>query len=73
MIPASLPLKQEAAGKTGNDVDPYVYRSNDGLATWTKFSVQPVSKIFLSPTFAVWSPLMIFAMFGVYLLSKVKT
>lgn len=28
---------------------------------------------FLSPTFAIWSPLVIFAMFGVYLLSKVRT
>ncbi|MBC7900363.1 MAG: LptF/LptG family permease [Saprospiraceae bacterium] len=28
---------------------------------------------FLSPAFAVWSPLMLFAMLGVYLLSKVKT
>lgn len=28
---------------------------------------------FLSPAMAVWSPLVIFAMFGVYLLSKVKT
>lgn len=28
---------------------------------------------YLSPVFAVWSPLVIFAMFGVYLLSKVKT
>ena len=27
----------------------------------------------LSPAFAIWSPLMIFAMFGVYLLSKVRT
>ncbi len=28
---------------------------------------------FLSPAFAVWSPLAIFALFGVYLLSKVRT
>lgn len=28
---------------------------------------------FLTPTFAIWSPLLIFAMFGVYLLSKVRT
>ena len=28
---------------------------------------------FLSPMFAIWSPLLIFAMFGVYLLSKVRT
>ena len=28
---------------------------------------------FLSPAFAVWTPLMLFAMLGVYLLSKVKT
>lgn len=28
---------------------------------------------YLSPVFAVWAPLVIFAMFGVYLLSKVKT
>jgi len=28
---------------------------------------------FLPPSFAIWSPLVIFAMFGVYLLSKVRT
>ncbi len=28
---------------------------------------------FLAPTIAVWSPLMLFSMFGIYLLSKVKT
>jgi lipopolysaccharide export LptBFGC system permease protein LptF len=27
----------------------------------------------LSPAFAVWSPLMLFSMFGIYLLAKVKT
>jgi lipopolysaccharide export LptBFGC system permease protein LptF len=28
---------------------------------------------FLSPRFAIWSPLVLFSMLGVYLLSKVKT
>ena len=63
----TLPTTAYCTGKSGGDLDPYVYRSDDDLATWTKFSVQPVSKIFLSPTFAADQ-----TMFGLFINENIK-